>query len=150
MNTNQPKYITYKGTRYQRVDSINEIEVRNIPPTKVKWCIVEVVVSYGDQYVGDKKIYTSHTYFLSIEDVLKYVKNSYEIDDEDFSPRKLDDYTYCGGLNEEVFYIVCTRNKGVGKTVYDLVEESSDDDRLIREVFNTIEGVLGPYEDWDF
>jgi len=129
MNTNQPKYITYKGTRYQRVDSINEIEVRNIAPTD-RHCYFEY-----DRYRAG--IYELQFYRpgLSIVDILKSknVLNA-EIDGTgDFflelggTMDEADDYTYTGPITVDldITYILCTRNKGVGKRIYELAEAYS-------------------------
>jgi len=32
MKTNQPKYIIYKGAKYERVNTLNEIKVDPVPP----------------------------------------------------------------------------------------------------------------------
>jgi len=121
MNINQPKYITYKGSRYQRVDSINEIEVRNIAPTD-RHCYFE----YDSYRAG---IYELQFYRpgLSIVDILKSknVLNAKQGGAMD----KIDDYTYTGPLTEDAYddiiYILCTRSKGVGKRIYELAEAYS-------------------------
>ena len=48
MKTNQPKYITYKGAKYEKISTLNEIKVDPIPPLTIQ--SIELA---SNQYDGD-------------------------------------------------------------------------------------------------
>jgi len=48
MTSNQPKYITYKGAKYERVSTLSEIKVDPIPPLTIQ--NIELA---SNQHTGD-------------------------------------------------------------------------------------------------
>ena len=113
---NQPKYITYKGAKYERVNTLNEIRVDPTPP---HCCLLVVGTTRGET-----DIYTCE---FKNEPAGKVAKD-YLHGGEYFTntPVEEDQYSYYAFLYEEVVLIVCTRGRGAFGYLYDLAKKWKD------------------------
>lgn len=136
MNILQPKYITYKGAKYQRVNTLNEIIVE--PGSKC--CVIRIYGSRG--YYTVNKEYKIGNPGRIADDTLSKVKqkqydgldpDEYEMEaeyiEEFFSkkPTEVDRYSYYADIGEEESFIVCTKGKGKWSFLYDLAVNNDDD-----------------------
>ena len=148
MKTNQSQYITYRGARYERILTLNEIRVDPIPP---RCCAVIVGLSRGKTWFEKSEFYNMPA--VGVPGILRQEAletlgyDDPEELDEFFSVKKLDQYTYCGSYSEESIYMVSTRKNGVGSNVYELLEQGNKD-TIANEVINIINSTVGP--NWEF
>ncbi len=151
---NQPKYITYKGVKYERVLALNEIIVDPLPR---RCCVVIITVSGHRVSFDEGKFVNSPP--ASIPNIVRQEAletwHDPEEFDEFFSVKQLDEFTYCGGYGEEGLYMVCTRNRGAGSNIYNLFEQYSEEksyelgQEIANGVLTVIDNVVGPNA-WDF
>ena len=134
MNTSNPKYITYKGAKYQKIDTLSEIIVEpNL------YCII--TVRAGGDYPVIKKYRTGGNPEKIANDTLSEAKqklyrsadsSEYEMVagyiEEYFSkkPEKIDQYSYYAYIGEQDFFMVCTKNSGEWSFLYDLAKNNDD------------------------
>lgn len=139
MDILQPKYITYKGAKYERVHTLNEIMV--VPSNQ---CCIFTIFKVRANNLSDllfTKTYRSGNpegiaddildewikleYANSKPDELQYAEESIE---EFFSekPFRIDEYSYYGEIGAQRFFLVCTRNKGKWSYLYDLAKQNND------------------------
>jgi len=159
MNTQQPKYITYKGVKYERVNTLNEIIVE--PGSKC--CVITVRIARG-HYTVNKEYKIGNPGRIA-DDTLSKVKqkqydgldpNEYETEaeyiEEFFSkkPIEIDRYSYYADLGEEEFLAVCTKGKGKWSFLYDLAKNNDDDgiidaaDEILHHSIYTVREDLAP------
>jgi hypothetical protein len=153
MNTSNPKYITYKGAKYQKIDTLSEIVVDPLPR---RCCVVIVNINRHIVSFGEGKFVNSPP--ASIPDIVRQegLETSHDPEefDEFFSVKQLDEFTYCGSYGEEGLYMVCTRNRGVGSNIYNLFEQYSKEEsyelgkEIADGVLTVINNVVG--HNWDF
>ena len=123
---NQPKYITYKGAKYQKIDTLSEIVVDPLP----RCCIIEygsdrrgiTIISVKLERGNPKKV---------AQDFLDKRKQE-AIADGDTPPYcggylsevpdEYDRYSYTAQTHEVDSIIVCTSGKGRWSHLYDLAE----------------------------
>lgn len=141
MNTSNPKYITYKGVKYERVHTLNEIIVEpNL------YCIITVRTpglfqqgSRRDSVIKEyrtggnpekiandtlseakQKLYRSAD-SSEYEMVAKYIEEYFSK-----KPEKIDEYSYYAYIGEQDFFMVCTKNSGEWSFLYDLAKNNDD------------------------
>ena len=130
---NQPKYITYRGAKYERVNTLNEIIVDPIPH---RCCLIVESNSRGETEVDscefiDKPAKKAAEDFLQgwrgdlvagggPEELERYAEF---LSDE---PMEKDQFSYYGSLDEETGFIVCTRGRGAYSHIYDLAKTWND------------------------
>ena len=133
MNTHQPKYITYKGVRYERVNTLNEIIVE--PSSNC--CIITVLLEMGHLSVQKFEFKIGNPERIA-DDALSKAKHKqrerygqfFPISEEFFSkePIEIDQYSYYADIGEEgEFLAVCTKGKGKWSFLYDLAENDDYD-----------------------
>lgn len=149
MNTSNPKYITYKGVKYERVNTLSEIMV--VPSNQC--CIFTISIVHA-KYVSDflfTKDYKSGNperiaddildewikleYANSKPDELQYAEENIE---EFFSEEttRVDEYSYYGEIGAQRFFIVCTKGKGKWSYLYDLAKQN--DNQGIRDAMKNV------------
>jgi hypothetical protein len=135
MNIIQPKYITYKGARYERVNTLNEIIVE--PANR---CCIITIIGAGDSVIKEFKISKNpekiadsalseakQRFYRSAkpseyEMVARYIEEFFSK-----KPEKIDRYSYYADLGEEDFFMVCTKDEGKWSFLYDLAKNNDDD-----------------------
>ena len=153
MNIQQPKYITYKGAKYQKIDTLSEIIVDPLPR---RCCVVIITIARHTVSFGEGKFVNSPP--ASIPNIVRQEAletwHDPEEFDEFFSVKQLDEFTYCGSYGEEGLYMVCTRNRGAGSNIYSLFEQYSKEksyelgQEIANGVLTVIDSVVGA--NWDF
>jgi len=141
----QPKYITYKGAKYERIPTLNEIRVDPIPH---RCCLIVVTLSGGISI--DSCEFINKPAKKVAEDFLQDWKNKLdaeEIENNEFlspSPEELDEYSYCGYLNEESSFAVCTQSRGAFSYIYDLAKAWDDavDPDNAEDAYDALEDAL--------
>ena len=127
MNTQQPKYITYKGAKYERVNTLNEIIVE--PGSDC--CIITILLSMG--HLSVNKEYESGNPGRIADDALRKAKQeryAQDFGEEFFSkePIEIDRYSYYADIGEDgECLVVCTKGKGKWSFLYDLAKNNDDD-----------------------
>lgn len=140
----QPKYITYRGAKYERVGALNEIRVDPIPPRS---CLIVVTLSRGISI--DSCEFINKPAKKVAEDFLKDWKSKLdaeEIENNQFlspSPEELDEYSYYGYLNEDSSFAVCTQ-RGAFSYIYDLAKAWDDavDPDNAEDAYDALEDAL--------
>lgn len=128
---NQPKYITYKGAKYQKIDTLSEIVVEPLPPC----CIIEFGDDRGGITIISVKFEKGNPGKIA-QDFLDKRKQE-AIADGDTPPYydgflsevpvEYDRYSYDAQVHEEDYIIVCTKNRGQWSYLYDLAEAYNAD-----------------------
>jgi len=136
---NQPKYITYRGAKYERVNTLNEIIVGPLP----ECCVIEFTKSNSNLQNPLYKF------------VRGYAKNIGEKQLEDYSAThhrskreliEIDRYTYYGNYSAYFAFMVCTDKRGEYGHVYSLAK---DYDKYLRQYQATGELSIGYVESKD-
>jgi hypothetical protein len=126
IDTQQPKYITYKGAKYQKIDTLSEITVE--PGNQC--CIIEYSLTRGELNVISVKFVLGNPGKIA-QDFLDELKEEAIADGDqppymggflDEVPTEYDKFSYDAQIHEEGFMIVCTKNKGRWGHLYDLVK----------------------------
>ena len=128
---NQPKYITYKGAKYQKIDTLSEIVVE--PGNRC--CIIEFIETRGEVDISSVKFEKGNPGKIA-QDFLDKEKQE-AIADGDTPPyhggflsevpEEYDRYSYGAEVHEESYVIVCTKNRGRWSHLYDLAEAYNAD-----------------------
>lgn len=146
MNTQQPKYITYKGAKYERVRPLNEIVVE--PRSR---CCMLTILKTNNLTKIHKEYESGNPEKIADSGFKKWIEgvdNSDFIDDFPEKPIKVDDYTYYAHYIEIEAqvptlrcFIVCTKGRGRYNHLYDLVVNNDDEG-----VKDTIEVIIKDME----
>ena len=128
---NQPKYITYKGAKYQRIDTLSEIIVDPLP----RCCIIEFGGGVGGTTIISVKFERGNSKKVA-QDFLDKRKEE-AIADGDTPPYhggylsevpdEYDRYSYTAQVHEEDDIIVCTKGRGRWGHLYDLAKAYNTD-----------------------
>lgn len=130
---NQPKYITYRGAKYEKISTLNEIIVDPIPH---RCCLMEVGGTRGEtdiyscEFIDKPAKKAAEDFLQGYKDEL--VANggpeALEQIDQFLSdePIEKDQFSYYGSLHEEDSFIVCTRGRGAFSHLYDLAKTWKD------------------------
>ena len=146
MNTSNPKYITYRGAKYQRVSTLSEVVVE----PRNRCCVLTIVET--DNLTKIHKEYESGNSEKIADSAFKKwiegVDNSDFIDDFPEKPIKVDDYSYYTNyvkIEARVFtlqyFIICTKGRGKYSHLYDLAVSNDDEG-----VKNAIEVIIKDME----
>ena len=128
---NQPKYITYKGAKYQKIDTLSEIMVDPLP----RCCIIRFGVYGGEMTIGSVKFEKGNPRKIA-QDFLDKEKEEAIADGYtppyyhgflSEVPDEFDIYSYAAEVHEEDSIIVCTKNRGRWSHLYDLAEAYNAD-----------------------
>jgi hypothetical protein len=124
----QPKYITYKGAKYQKIDTLSEIVVQ----PHANCCVITTLVSRGHMEV-DTQFEAGNPKRIA-EDFLSRAKQGRDgyihYPEEFFSkePIEIDRYSYYADIGADgEFLAVCTKGKGKWSFLYDLAENDDYD-----------------------
>jgi len=130
MKTNQPKYITYRGAKYEKISTLSEILVDPVPFPDC--CVMYYQI---DRYVLDidsVEFYRGPAKKVA-EDFLEDYKTTMIEDDSELlqdEATEVDQYSYIHYLGlgawENDRFIVCTRGKGAYGNIYDLAKKWKD------------------------
>ena len=149
MNTSNPKYITYRGAKYERVNTLSEIMV--VPSNQCCIFTISIVrannlsdIVFNKEYksgnpegIADStlKEWIKLEYANSKPDELQYAEENIE---EFFSeePTRVDEYSYYGEIGAQRFFIVCTKGKGKWSYLYDLAKQN--DNQGIRDAMKNV------------
>jgi len=86
MKTNQPKYIIYKGAKYERVNTLNEIKVDPVPPPKY-YAVFNYLGEYNNgvplYIITDTKERMIDKLNKSYKEITGFTNVPYSIDDMD-------------------------------------------------------------------
>lgn len=128
---NQPKYITYKGAKYQKIDTLSEIIVE----PGYRCCIIEFSDDRGGITIISVKFEKGNPRKIA-QDFLDKKKEE-AIADGDTPPYhdgflsevpdEYDRYSYTAQIREQEDIVVCTKGKGRWSHLYDLAEAYNTD-----------------------
>lgn len=166
MDTRQPKYITYKGAKYERIGLVNEIEaprgsecyVITMPqtidgPGLDTWYkagnpeqIANSTLQQFKQNIQHHDIDTDNMPDIArYPDIAKYIESFFSE-----KPIKVDQYSYYASYGdassgddiEGRLFLVCTKGKGKWSFLYDLAENNDDEG-----IFDALDRVLTDLDD---
>lgn len=132
MNTSNPKYITYRGAKYERVRPLSEVVVE--PRSR---CCVLTIVETDNLTEIHKEYESGNPEKIADSGFKKWIEgvdNSNFIDDFPEKPIKVDDYSYyCIYVEIDArvitsrCFILCTKGRGKYSHLYDLAVNNDEE-----------------------